>query len=100
MFELYFGAFDIVLYALAFIAAVMLSGGICDGLEADDPLTVSASISSAVAVPALTYVACAPSPQSTVAIAVDCPAAEVAIAETDRRLKADPSQPVLGVVTA
>ena len=99
MFELYFGAFDIVLYVSAFIAAVMLADGICDAMEANDPLTVASSTRSTTSASNLTYAACAPSPQCSVSIAVEPSSVDVAVAEIAEPSSVDHDQekPVLRV---
>ena len=97
MLELYFGAFDIVLYAAAFIAAVMLADGICDAMESDDRRVVSSAISSAVSTPDLTYVACSLSSQSAVAITVENPVSDVVQSDAAQPSAAEQAKPVLRV---
>ncbi|MEN8446362.1 MAG: hypothetical protein ABG776_15280 [Cyanobacteria bacterium J06555_13] len=97
MFELYFGAFDIVLYAIAFITAVMLADGICDAMEANNLRVVSSTISSAESTPDLAYVACAPSPQCAVKISVEEPASDVVLSDIAQPSAAEQAKPVLRV---
>ena len=100
MFELYFGAFDIVLYAAAFIAAVMLADGICDAMEANDPRTVSAPIRSTTSTSDLTYAACAPSPQCSVSIAVEPSSADTAVIEITESSSVDTAIPEMAKPSA
>ena len=92
MFELYFGAFDILLYVLAFITAVMLSGGICDAMES----TAAAAAKTPSQRTTLSYVSCEPpSLQPSTSIAIAPPAAEGAIEPTETLSKAIQAKPVL-----
>ena len=97
MFELYFGAFDIVLYVIAFITAVMLADGICDGMGANDLRVDSAEFIAAESTPDLAYVACLPSSQCAVAISVEIPASDVVLSDLDQPSATKQAKPVLRV---
>lgn len=86
MFELYFGAFDILLYVLAFIAAVMLSGGVCDAMDAAAPISATTKPSQRTTP---TYVSCEPLRQVTRATTVELRADEKAIASTQSSSSAE-----------
>ncbi|MEO0645394.1 MAG: hypothetical protein AAFZ17_04435 [Cyanobacteria bacterium J06650_10] len=90
MFELYFGAFDLVLYGLGFIAAVMISGGICDVLDSEATALPSASIH-----PVQSYVSCERSVQSIARLSVSPSPVQASSAETTSRLATAQRKPVV-----
>mgnify|MGYP001801380333 CR=1 FL=1 len=90
MFELYFGAFDLVLYALAFIAAVMISGGICDVLESDATALESNSPS-----PVFSYVSCEPSIHPTATLSIKSQPVKESSAQKTPSLDSTQNKPIL-----
>ncbi|MEM6452166.1 MAG: hypothetical protein AAF703_17870 [Cyanobacteria bacterium P01_D01_bin.105] len=91
MFELYFGAFDVVLYALAFITAILISGSICDAQEPGASVPDPDSLQSS----ALSYVSCEPSIQPIATSVISEQVAAIPITEPARPLEITQSKPVL-----
>ncbi|MEO1619619.1 MAG: hypothetical protein AAFU53_01150 [Cyanobacteria bacterium J06632_3] len=92
MFELYFGAFDLVLYALAFIAAVMIFGGICDVLESESLVRQPASTR-----PGPSYIACKPLFQPIATLSIKSPPVQEPSAEIPSSLMNTQRKPILRI---
>ncbi|MEL6161541.1 MAG: hypothetical protein AAFR18_20215 [Cyanobacteria bacterium J06627_32] len=91
MIDLYFGAFDVVLYALAFIAAIMISGGICDVMESAAPIPEPVPFQS----PALSYVSCEPSIQPVSTSVIEAQSIVPLTTEPSRDAEGIQSRPVV-----
>lgn len=91
MFELYFGAFDVVLYALAFITAILISGGICDAMESSAPIPEPVAIEPS----ALSYMSCEPSIQPMATSVISTQDVAPPIVDPGFRVETVQSKPVV-----